>query len=574
MSTIPASYDVRVLPGVLSAGGNAIDLNGMFLTSSTRIPTGTVANFPDPAAVAEYFGATSQEALRANTYFGGFDTSTQKPGAMLMAQYNALAVAAYLRGGNVAAALTLAALQALTPGTLGVVMDGYTHTATSINLSGATSFTAAAALIQAGLTASEPTEATFTGSISGSVLTVTVVAGGTLSVGQTITGAGVTAGSVITSLGTGTGLTGTYNLSVASTVSSESLTAVATAPTVSFDSISGAFVVTSGITGAPSTAAYATGDLSAALLLTLATGAVLSQGADAAVPAGFMNALTTITQNWACFTTIFNPDVSGNTVKLAFAAWTNAQGNRYAYVPWDADASPTASADAASSLGQEIIANTYSGIAPIWAPDADKAAFVLGFAASLDFGATNGRATLKFKKQSGLIAEVTDETTASNLNANGYNCYSAQATANQDFVYCREGLISGPFQWFDTYVNQIWINSQLQLALLVLLTTAKSVPYNAAGRALIEAACLDPISKALNFGAIRAGVTLSAQQIAIINNAAGKPVDQTVSQQGWFLQVLDASPQVRQARGTPPCNFWYTDGESVHRLTLNSIAVQ
>jgi hypothetical protein len=35
--------------------------------------------------------------------------------------------------------------------------------------------------------------------------------------------------------------------------------------------------------------------------------------------------------------------------------------------------------------------------------------------------------------------------------------------------------------------------------------------------------------------------------------------------------VLDASPQVRQARGSPPITFWYMDGESVQRINIASI---
>lgn len=57
---------------------------------------------------------------------------------------------------------------------------------------------------------------TYTGSVTGTVLTVTVAAIAGLQVGQVVTGTGITAGSVIMSLGTGTGGTGTYNLSASS----------------------------------------------------------------------------------------------------------------------------------------------------------------------------------------------------------------------------------------------------------------------------------------------------------------------------------------------------------------------
>jgi autotransporter-associated beta strand protein len=64
---------------------------------------------------------------------------------------------------------------------------------------------------------------TFTGSISGTTLTVTAIPSGALSVGQVITGSGVAAGTTIQSLGTGTGGTGTYTLNNSQTVASETL---------------------------------------------------------------------------------------------------------------------------------------------------------------------------------------------------------------------------------------------------------------------------------------------------------------------------------------------------------------
>ncbi|MDQ0422270.1 hypothetical protein J2045_003318 [Peteryoungia aggregata LMG 23059] len=56
--------------------------------------------------------------------------------------------------------------------------------------------------------------AQFTGSISGTTLTVSAVANGTLAVGTHITGAGIAKGTRITALGTGTGGTGTYTISL------------------------------------------------------------------------------------------------------------------------------------------------------------------------------------------------------------------------------------------------------------------------------------------------------------------------------------------------------------------------
>jgi hypothetical protein len=66
---------------------------------------------------------------------------------------------------------------------------------------------------------------TFTGSISGTTLTVSAVSSGTLAVGQILDDASglVADGTTITALGTGTGGTGTYTVSVSQTVGSETL---------------------------------------------------------------------------------------------------------------------------------------------------------------------------------------------------------------------------------------------------------------------------------------------------------------------------------------------------------------
>lgn len=64
----------------------------------------------------------------------------------------------------------------------------------------------------------------FTGSISGTTLTISAVSDGVLRVGSAISGTGVTAGTTITALGTGTGGTGTYTVSASQTVASTTIT--------------------------------------------------------------------------------------------------------------------------------------------------------------------------------------------------------------------------------------------------------------------------------------------------------------------------------------------------------------
>lgn len=340
---------------------------------------------------------------------------------------------------------------------------------------------------------------------------------------------------------------------------------------VSYDSISGGFLFTNSTTGASSTIGFASGTLAAGLKLTSATGAVTSQGADTAVPGTAMDAVVALTQDFVSFSTTFEP-VDAD--KLLFAAWVDAQNSRYLYVGWDDNSAATTNGDT-TSFGSQVRDNGLGGVAPVYDPNngGDVAAFVMGAIASIDFTAENGRATLAFRTGS-VNPGVTNATIANNLKANGYNFVGRYATANDQFVFLYPGQCSGDFDWIDSYICQVWMNNAFQLALMNLLTGTGQIPYNAEGYALIEASLRGVVDSALSFGAIRAGVALSAQQIAEVNAAAGGDIAQALEQQGWFIKVGTASAAVRAVRGSPPIKVFYLDGQSVQQISLTSVNVQ
>lgn len=495
MTSIPASAIVNVLPAVITAGGSGLDIIGLMLTDNEQIPTNTKLAFASATDVTAYFGALSTEATLAAIYFAGYDNSSIKPASLLFWRYATANVAGYVRGGSVAD-LTLTQLQALT-GTLIITVGGTEYTSASIDLSGASSFSNAATIIEAAFT--------------------------------------------------------TPNFAV------------------TYDSISGGFVFTSTATGAAATVTYLTGTLANGLNLTQALGAVLSQGADQMVPGTAMGDVIAVTQDFVSFMTTFDPSDAD---KLLFSAWVDAQNQRYLYVAQDNNVAAKASGDTSSFLAQAIAAG-YASVAGIYDPNngASVAAFLMGAIASINFNVANGRTTLAFRTGS-VNAGVTNQTVAANLKANGYNFVGAYATANDNFVFFYPGQVTGDFEWIDSWVCQVWMNNAFQLALMELLTGVGSIPYNADGYALIEASLRGVIDDAVNFGAIRDGVTLSAQQKAEINNLAGGNIADTVEQRGWFIKVDDAAPSVRAARGSPPIHVFYTDGQSVQQITLSSVLVQ
>lgn len=566
-SSIPASQLVQVLPSVLTPGGSPDSMYGVVVTEDGSIPIGSALSFPNAAAVSSWFGAGSNQAAIANVYFAGFSGATQLPGALLFFQYNANAVAAYLRGASVAS-LGLTGIQALT-GTITVAINGVAVTSASINLAGASSFSNAASLIQTGL---QTTGNVFSGTASLSSTTMTVVStvSGQLHVGDTVVGTGLS-GQTILSFGSYTPLagTGTVTLSGAATTESTEAVTVTLLPTVTYDSLRQAFVITSPTTGVNSTIAFPTdSSLSPALFLTSATGAATSQGAAAATAAGTMNALVNSTQNWASFMTDWLPT---SAVMLAFAAWVNAQQEQYLYVAYDNNAAAEASAQP-TCFAQEV--DSYNGVCPVWNPSGLVAAFVMGTIASINFAAPNGRVNFAYRGQSGLTPDVTTGTAAANLLANGYNFYGDYATATTHFINFQDGQVSGNWTWLDPYVNQIFWNASFQLALMQLLTQVKSIPYNSYGYGLIRTALFSVIQSMGSFGAWQPGVVLSGSQIASVNALAGFNVATTLQNVGWVLIVSDPGPTVRNSRGTPVVTFLYTDGGSVNKIVMASIDVE
>lgn len=496
----------------------------------------------------------------AGVFTGSISTTNLTVSAVLS---GSLGVGDVISGTGVTVGTYVVSQTSGTPGGAGVYVVSASQTVTSTTI-----------------TAVQPA-AVFTGSIATTNLTVATALTNTLAVGQIISGAGVTAGTYIVSQTSGTtGGAGVYVVSVSQTVAGP-IAMTADASGVTYDSVSGGFVVNSASYGAASTIGFFTGTAAAALLLTLATGAVTSQGANAntpgtGAPSAFMTSILSVTQNWASFMTAWEPTDAD---KESFALWTTQQNNRFLYAMWTTNILNTGSTGPSPEVAT-ITNGDYSGTAMIWDdPSIDPmggqlAAFVMGYGASLDFGQTNGRTTAAFRSQTGLAVQVTSAVVAQYLLSYNLNFYGDYTTANQAFLWFYPGSVSGPFGWIDSYFNQIWLNSQLQVARMVLLANAKSIPYNDVGSALIEAADLDPITAAVNFGAIAVGVPLSSAQAAEVNQSAGVNIATVLTARGWYDQVLPASPSVRQARGSPPTNLWYVDGGSIQKISLDSIEVQ
>lgn len=490
---IPLRKDVQINPGVLPAGGSALDLNGLILTDNAYAPIGQVLTFTNKEDVSKYFGSLSEEYAMANVYFSGYNNSLKTPGALLFSALNSAPVSAWLRGGSMAA-VTLEQLKAMS-GTLTITVDGTQHAATSVDLSAATSFANAADLIQ---------------------------------------------------------------------------TAIGASVTVTFDTNQKAFIIKSATTGETSTISYASGTIAAPLKFTAATGAVLSQGADIPVVSDAMQTVLDNSQNWAFVTTSLEPTEE---LALSLSSWVTGQNYRFGYVPYTMEASALVTGSADTLAFKIIAVNNYSNVVPVYGRNI-HAASILGYVASLPFDRQEGRVTAKFRELSGLPAVVKTSSAYDALIANGYNFYGNYAQNKVVEDYWAAGTITGDFKWLDTFAFQMWLNATLAKDAIQVLKSNRSIPYNASGKAIIEASFADTINQGVAFGGIRTGVSLSSQQISEIQNAVGADVSPSLIAKGYYLYIGDPTPTQRAERTSPPMTLWYCDGGAVQKITLASIEVQ
>ena len=356
------------------------------------------------------------------------------------------------------------------------------------------------------------------------------------------------------------------SLSGCATVLQTALSSALASTTCTYSSLTGAFQIGSPTTGATSSITYAEdGTLATLLGLTQAAGAVLSQGSDALdVPAN-MASLRGVTENWATFTYLYS---ASDDEILDLSAWASAQGVEYLFVAWSTSSTLKNQVDTTSIAYKLGAAN--AGATTLIFGDAKYAAFIMGEAASIDWDRTQGAINFAFKSADNLAPTIDNATEATTLLGKKCNLYGTYATRNDEFVFMYDGNMLGDYNFIDPFVNAIWFNNSLQVAIMNGLNMSPRVPYNEDGYTLVRSWCQDPINRARKNGVIDPGVNLSETQKAELIREAGLDITSNLETDGYYLQVVDGGPQVRTTRDTPQCSLWYAYGGSVNRIELAS----
>ena len=355
---------------------------------------------------------------------------------------------------------------------------------------------------------------------------------------------------------TGLDLSSITSYSDAATAIQTKLASGLASTTCTWNSNFKAFVITSPTTGSTSKIEFASGDSAAALGLTSGT---LSQGSAVTSLTDTMTGCVNSNSNFWSFMPVWT-ETSDEVFELA--QWCNNQGVRFMYAMVDTSDSGLI-ANNQACLAYQVA--DYYGVCSLYNTKA-LGAMAMGVGAAIDPTQLNGRKTWAYKQQNGLAFTVNNETDAQVLLANGYNFYGNYATASNQFKLFQNGQISGNAKWMDTYYGQVFIRDGLQNAWLNAMISANTIPYNEAGYGVLRAAAMDTINTAVNAGFIRQGVSLSEAQKAQVAQEAGLDISGALETQGWYLQILDPTTQVRSERGTPVVNFWYMDGGSIQRI--------
>lgn len=339
--------------------------------------------------------------------------------------------------------------------------------------------------------------------------------------------------------------------------------------TLEFNSQFNAFIIKGATDGATSTLSVPTGDVATALGFNAET-AVISDGQDANTMTQSMENLVDGFTNFVTFTTITEP-TDAEALELAQWATTNyTAGVLYLYVCWDtskANFDPNSTTVISEQLQAENVGATCVcyGLT--------MASFVMGVTASIAWDQANSTITYAFKHLSGFGADIDKTSYANALDKHKVNYMGNFATRNDNFILSHNGAMLGEWDWIDTYINAVWLCNALQVQLMAMIETTNRIPYNENGYAKIRSNCKDIINRAINNGVIDLGVNISDAQKAELTTLLGADYSDEIKNNGYYLQIVDATASIRQARNTPSINLVYTYAGSVHKLVVPATAV-
>lgn len=143
--TINIDNVISTTAGIVQPSGDRLDFTAMVLSQNPSLPLGMVKTFESASLVSDFFGVSTPETQIANKYFNGFDNSTRKPSKISYSFFSPSDTASVIYGAPLDG-VDLTTLQGFS-GKLTITDETGAVTTTTINLSGATSFSNAVTII-------------------------------------------------------------------------------------------------------------------------------------------------------------------------------------------------------------------------------------------------------------------------------------------------------------------------------------------------------------------------------------------------------------------------------------------
>lgn len=485
---------------------------GLGLSINPLIPTTQpILQFTSAASVATYFGSSSSESIVATKYFKTSDTALASPRYIYFGKFVIDAIAPYLRSAvSTNTTALLASIKTVTAGQMSVSVNGTVYPTTGIDLSGATSLSNAASLLTTAIT--------------------------------TANAALVTASFTIT-------WDGTFKQFVASIPGTGAI------KTMDYFSS----------TGSPAIATI--------MKFTQATGAILSQGADAiASTSASTNLDNLVPYIMDQYSIAFVDDLGGDLdddINLSISQWVDTQNtpqDKYNFFCWSDESALelSSSADTTSIwyLINEAGYNSSSIFDEVLLSNAQRAFAMMGIFASLDLTQKKSALTAAFKTQTGLAPSVTQTSIAENLDEKKINYYGnvgiSGSTNQKNWFY--GGYTTGKWKYIDNQVGQIWISYQIQVSLADLFSVMNQVPNDPDGQGMIRSQLTSVMDQSIFNGIIGVGVVfdnatsqeikttygVSAQELTnngyiIVNNATSQALREIRESSPWFVLYVKAS---------------------------------
>jgi len=510
MAAIDIGLYIPVTNTVENPLNNAKSFAGLALTTNTAIPPTTpILQFTNLPDVGTFFGTGSAEYASARKYFASCNTAITFPPYIYFGLLTLTATDSNLRGGTITDPTgTLTALQALSAGVINVVVNGTSYNTTAIDLTGATSLSDAASLIESAIISAHPIASIFSFAYDGVNSQFYAI--------NTTTGAASTLGffsSATTNLATILKTTAATGAIISNGSDAKTVTECLESLKESFtDQFSLYFVDDLG------------GSLDNSKNLELAQW-VSDQG----------------DRFWSL---VWSNEVALESLTDTTSIWyqiTQAGINN-------------------CSVFDEVIYN-----------NSDRVSAASGIFASVDLTQPNSAITLAWKQQNGLLPSVTSTSIARILGQKGINYYGKVVTTGsaltQNFFY--PGAITGKWTFVDNLVAAVWIAYQCQFETEDLFLSVGQVPIDPDGQGQVRSALHTALEGSKANGIIATGLTFDTDTSIEIKTTFGIDSIELTNNGYAILNTLPPAG-LRKLRESSPWYILYTKGSAYQFLPINT----